>query len=356
TGVLWRIRCNRMPISYGAADIKLFSEETDTPLPGGEHAQWAAWASGEMKEKYDAWWHQKRADFHIKLAKLLQSYREDMKLYYFNWDPDKFGMIEPDITAWGFVSKVVKPGPEGGRAAYVKERELRKTFTADDYIYVMKSGNFGHAFYNLNRADLGIRPELYKDEKNIQIFAPANYLCYADKPKYLNYFQTGDGLAVSNVVSYDEIGARSINPKYEGNMITPANGAFSMALELLPYFHGDARTLNYTVYTYGRGFADAHRRFAQAFLALPAIKGAVVDQGDEDLKVRTYPSESGTYVGIAFKGYAGKMLTVKISTDKEKPTVEDLVTGKTVPFTLNGGELIFELESGPMELNAYLVR
>ena len=73
-------------------------------------------------------------------------------------------------------------------------------------------------------------------------------------------------------------------------MITPANGDFSMALELLAYFHGDARTLTYTAYTFGRGFADAHRRFAQAFLALPAVEGKVVEGTDPDVRVRLYPT------------------------------------------------------------------
>jgi hypothetical protein len=353
-GMLWRIRCNRMPISYTKADIALFAKETGLKLPAGGDAQAAAWAAGEMKGKYDDWWHQKRMEFHAKLAKLLQSYRSDMTLYYYNWDEDKFGLIQPDITSWAFVSNVVKPPPDGGRAAYEKERASRKALTAADYIEVMRTGNFGAASKGVNRADYGIRPQLYKDVKGMQIFAPANYLCYADKPEYLNYFQMPDGLAVSNVVSYDEIGARSINPKYEGNMITPAGGPFSMALELLSYFHGDARTLNYTVYTYGRGFADAHRRFAQAFLALPAIPGTVADQGDADLKVRTYPSANGTYVGVAFKGYAARKFTVKLP--GVKGTVKNLVTNETVPSKTDGGALTFDVDSGPMELDAYLVQ
>lgn len=356
TGVLWRIRCDRMPISYGPADIQLFAKETGATLPRGGDAQWAAWAAGEMRTKYDDWWHQKRADFHTKLAKLLQSYRPDLKLYYYNWDEDKFSLIEPDITSWAFVSGVVKPLPEGGRAAYEKERAKRKTFTAADYIDVLHTGNFGNASKGINRADYGIRPELYKDVTNMQIFAPANYLCYADKPEYLNYFRTGDGVAVSNVVSYDEVGSRTINPKYEGNMITPAGGAFSMALELLGYFHADARTLNYTVYTYGRGFADAHRRFAQAFLALPAIDGTVVDQGDGDLKVRTYASANGTYLGVAFKGYAAKKLTITVPNVKPGATLRNLVTNQAVPATVANGQLQFTLDAGPMELDAFLIQ
>lgn len=354
TGILWRIRCARLPISYGKADLELYSKETGVKLPPGGPEQWVAWAAGENKAKYDEWWHQKRADFHIKLSKLLQSYRPDLTLYYYNWDEDKFGLILPDTTAWAFVQNVIKAPPEGGRAAYEKERATRKAFTAEDYIEIMRTGNFGQASKGINRADYGIRPQLYKDAKGIQIFAPANYLCYADKPAYLNYFQMPDGLAVSNVVSYDEISSRTINPKYECNVMTPAGASFSMALELLSYFHGDARTLNYTVYTYGRGFADAHRRFAQAFLALPAIPGTVVDQGDTDLKVRTYPSANGTYVGVAYRGYSGKKLTIKLP--NVKGTVHNLVTNETVSSKTVGGGLQFELESGPVELNSFLVQ
>jgi hypothetical protein len=354
-GALWRIRCDRMPISYGKADVAPFAEETNTPLPAGGEVQAAVWAAGEMKAKYDAWWHEKRAQFHMQLAELLRSYRSDLTLYYYNWDGDKFGLIEPCITAWAFVQNVVKPPPDGGRAAYEKEREVRKTFTAADYIAVMRSGNFGRASGGINRADYGIRPELYKDAKGIQLFAPANYLCYADKPEYLNYFQTAEGLAVCNAVPYDEVGGRAINPKYEGNQITPAGPAFSMALELLAYFHGDARTLNYTVYTYGRGFADAHRRFAQAFLALPAIQGSVLDQGDEDVKVRLYRSANGAYVGVAYKGYAAKTFTVRLP-GQAGAKLTNLVTGQVVPVTAAGNEVQFDVNSGPMELNAFLIQ
>lgn len=353
-GALWRIRCDRMPISYGPSDLALFAQETGTALPAGGQAQAVGWAAGAMKPAYDAWWHLKRAQFHARLEDLLRSYRADLRLYYYNWDEDKFGLINTDITAWGFVSKVIRPGTEGGRAAYVKEREERKRFTAEEYIAVLKSGNFGEASKGVNRADYGIRPSLYHDIPGVQILAPANYRCYADNPGYLDYFRTADGLAVSNVVSYDEVGARSINPKYEGSMLTPGGPAFSMALELLAYFHGDARTLNYTVYTFGRGFADAHRRFAQAFLALPALPATIVDQHDPEVRVRLYPSANGTYIGIAHKGYQGRTITVTIPAPAGQQ-LTNLVTSALVPTIVANAALSFTLEVGPMELDAFLM-
>jgi len=364
TGVLWRIRQDRMPISYSKFDLDLFAKETGKLPPGSEEEQ-RAWAStsGAGRVQYDAWWLEKRAQFHGRLAALLQSYRSDMKLYYYNWDGDKFGLILPSLTSWAFNKQIAfskdganfnKDGTGKGRAVYEKDREERKKLTGEDYIKVMRSGAF-LSWNNADRADYAMRPELYRDIKGVEIFAPANALWCADDSAYLNYFQTAEGLAVSNQVMYDEIGARTINPRYEGSMVSPAGSAFSMAFELMAYFHGDARTLTYTPYTYGRGFADAHRRFAQAFLALPAIEGKVLDHGDKDLKVRTYPGKNGTYVGIAYKGVAGKKQAIKVPGAKAGAKVSNLVTGETVPVTVKGGELQFELASGPMELNAYLV-
>ncbi|NLB68798.1 MAG: hypothetical protein GX804_03805 [Lentisphaerae bacterium] len=350
-GILWRIRCDRMRVSYGKDDLEMFARETGARLPSEDLLKNADWAAGEGREIYEDWWHKKRAEFHVRLSRLLKSYRPDMTLYYYNWDGDKFGMILPANTTWAFNKQLIEAGPDKARSVYEKDEAERKTIRGEDYINVMRSGDFG----TVNRADYGLRPELYKDVEGIQLFAPANYLCYADKADYLNYFQTGDGLAVSNVVPYDEINSRSINPKYEGNMLTPAGGTFSMALELLAYFHGDARTLNYTVYTYGRGFADAHRRFAQAFLALPAIPGTVIEQLDPDLKVRTYPSNNGTYAGVAYKGYTGKKLVINLPA-KPGMKILDLVTGKEIPFKTTGSTLSFEIDSDPMQLHAFLIK
>ena len=353
-GALWRIRCNRVPISYGRADLDLFAKETGTKLPAGGLAQQAAWAAGEGKAAYDTWWHGKRAAFHRKLVDLLRSYRPDLTLYYYNWDEDKFGLINTDLGGWGFLATL----GNDGKAAYEKDRAARRSFTAADYIEVLRTGNFGDASKGINRADYGLRPALYKNMPGFEPFAPVDYLCYANMPDYLNYFRTADGVAVSNAVSYDEIGSRSINPKYEGNMITPAGPDFSMALELLAYFHSDARTLTYTAYTYGRGFADAHRRFAQAFLALPAIPGEEVPQKDTDMKVRLYKSDKGTFVGVAYKGYSPKKLAIDIplpagtSFSELSNLVSANGTGERVNASFSNGHVSFELDSGPMQLHA----
>ena len=351
TGMLWRIRSDRMQISYSRGDVEMFCKETGVALPSGTNRELAAWASdGDIAPKYVDWWHQKRAQLHLKLAALLKSYRPDLTAYYFNWDSDKWALGVRDMNTASTFTELATSRFGLVSEVYDRHVRLQKSLTGDDYVRMIRTGQ--QTDWPVWGREYGLRTELYRDQKGFQLFAPANTLYLADNPTYLNYFQTGDGLAVSNVVSYDELGARTINPKFEGNMVTPAGAPFSMAMELLSYFHGDARTLTYTVYTYGRGFADAHRRFAQAFLALPAIKGTVVDQANADVKVRTYPSDAGTYVGVAYKGYVPAHLTVKLPALKAGASVINLVTGQTAALTADG----IDLQAGPMELNAFLVK
>lgn len=352
-GMLWRIRSDRMQISYGRGDIEQFAKETGTKLPDVTGRALGTWAAtGEVGERYADWWHQKRAQFHAKLVDLLKSYRGDLTLYYYNWDGDKFALGLRDMYTASTFMEVA--GSRFGMVPNVYQRHVReqKKWTGDDYVRMVRTGQLTD--WPTWGPDYGLHTELYKSLKNIQLLAPANSLYTADNPTYLNYFRTGDGLGVSNAVSYDELGSRTINPKFEGNMVTPGGPAFSMALELLAYFHGDARTLTYTVYTYGRGFADAHRRFAQAFLALPAVEGKAVEGTDPDVKVRLYPTVSGTYVGVAYKGYTARKLTIRIP--GVTGAVTNLVTNQALAATRGDGGLQLEFNSGPMELNAFLVK
>ena len=369
-----------MQISYGPDDIAMFSRNTGAKIPGLSGVQLAQWASsGAVGEAYSTWWQKERAAFHQRIVSFLQGYRSDLKLYYYNWDPDKFSLMEPDINAASFYAEFATPAaattanattpgaataapvltPAAATAAYATDRAKRSLYTASRYIDVISSGNFlGSGSGWSNRPDYALRPSLYSNIPGIELFAPANSLAYAGQPDYLNYFQTADGLAVSNVISYDEVAPREPNPKYEGSMVISGGAPFSMAVELLSYFYGDARTLTYTAYTFGRGFADAHRRFAQAFLALPAVRGNVILGTDSNTKVRTYNTTNGTYIGIASKAYTNNSaLSIQIpGAWNSKMIVTNLVTNTVIPTVIVGNSLQINLVSGPMELNAYLVK
>lgn len=363
SGVLWRIRSERMPISYSEWDVKLFARETGTSVPLLAADSLAKWiSSGPLREAYETWWHTKRKDFHEKIAQQLQSYRPDLKLYYYNWDDDKFSLGAMDLTRWGFlgeVQKAARSGDDSAIAVYMDHFKKRAAYTAKDFIAMMHSGNI----LETQTAPIphnGLRPSLYKNSKGIEVFAPANYLYLANKPDYLNYFKTKEGVAVSNVVPYDEQNSRSINPRYEGQMMTAGGPDFSMALELLSYFHTDARTITYTSYTYGRGFAAEHRRFAQAFLALPAIEGEVIPSDDEEVKIRVYPAAEGLYAGIASRSYTAKEIRLvipgKYLPGKKNIVVKDLVTGQLLPSTNKDDKWIIKVKSRAMQLNALFIQ
>ena len=176
-GVLWRVRCDRVRISYGEDDLRQFAEETGTILPPGGIRQRAAWASTSGREAYDAWWHSRRARFHAAIAAALRRHRPDLGLYVFNWDSDKFSLIQLNTTAWGFNKTLLNPGPGGARGVYLREEAARRALTAADYIETLRTGNLGEANYNVNRADQGIRPDLYRDIPGVHLFAPVNALC-----------------------------------------------------------------------------------------------------------------------------------------------------------------------------------
>ena len=357
-GMLWRIRCDRMQISYGRGDIEMFAKENKLELPDGTNRQLANWVTGkDLAPRYADWWHAKRAAFHAKLAALLRSYRPDMVTYYYNWDGDKFSMGPLDMnSAAAFVELV--SSKDGVAAVYQRHVAAQRKLTGEDYVEMIHSGQL------FDRPGLGqdyaLRTELYRDIKGFMPLAPANQLYSANSPVYLNYFATGEGLAVSNVVSYDEMGMRTLNPKFEGNMVTPGGPDFAMALEVLAYFHGDAKTLTYTVYTYGRGFADAHRRFAQAFLALPAVAGTVVSDAlataDANIRVRRYETANGAYLGVASKDYAARKVTLQLKALPAQATVVNLVTGEQVAVERKGDGGTITLDLPPMCLQSFLVK
>ncbi len=94
SGILWRVRSNRMPISYSRYDIALspakrsplFRRDLTRRLRHGRRAELE-------KSRMRIGGTKNASNFNSKLVDLLESYRSTMKLYYYNWDEDKFSLI-----------------------------------------------------------------------------------------------------------------------------------------------------------------------------------------------------------------------------------------------------------------------
>ena len=209
-GALWRIRSDRMQISYGHDDVTMFSNETGTPLPSGfatyTPAQVGTWTStGTIGAAYSTWWQGKRRDFDQQVVNLLKSYRSDLTLYYYNWDSDKFSLMAHDTNSGTFYALV---NSLGDPTTYANDRAARSGFNLAQYLNAVQRRSI---FRRCDRykagnpwPDYALRPSLYANVSAHSTLCASRLAAYA-QPGYINYFQTKDGLAVSNAVSYDEL-------------------------------------------------------------------------------------------------------------------------------------------------------
>ncbi len=349
-GLLWRQRQDRIKCSYGKQDVALFCSETGQTMPAGDDAALAKWASTTVKDQYHAWWQLKRAAFLRQVRDRLQAIRPDLKLYYYNWDEDGWN-LGPSMNAgnssqdWSDLYNVDRAGD------FWKRRLARLAqFTPQDFVQQVSS--FGAIHRN-------VMPELYAQDRGIVLFAPVHWRYLADNAPYLNYFRTGDGLAMCNMFYYEEKARWNVQgDNYEASEMTPGGWDYGNAEEVLACFHGDPNVITRTTYTYGWGWLDRWRQFAAAFLALPDMTGQVIDNAvapaSADVRVRVYPTSSGTYVGVVHRGtQAGKFT---ISVPAAGATVVDQVTGQTIPAQRSGERMTFAVEMTPMQLQSFVIR
>ena len=348
-GVLWRMRSDRIKVSYGVADIAMFCRETGTPVPPGDGKAQAKWASGKMGVVYNEWWRGKHRDFLVRIRDKLRSIRPDLQLYYYNWDPDGWNM---GPTANGFN----KPQDWSDyynidRARLWYERISNAQRALKDADYVRQLTSFAEPHWIL-------RPELYAKIDGIHLFAPVHWHYLADNAPYLEYFRTGAGLAMCNMFNYEEKGRTNVqHDNYETSEMVSGGRDFAMAEEVLACFHADPYICTLTTYTFGRAFVDVHRRFAQAFRSLPAVAGTVLAGAcaNPEVRVRSYPGQDCTYIGIVHKGVVAIQAALRLPIANAKQ-VTDLVSGQPVPFTLDGGMLVIPgLRLAAMELNSLRV-
>jgi hypothetical protein len=320
----------------------------------------ATWAStGAIQPLYATWWHTERAEFHYAVLAQLQTYRSDLVIWYYNWDSDKFGILKPDMD--DFLGAYVPLENSGGASYYTTDDTDRNSYTAAQYTTALSTGNFAPSNLGVPaRADAlwpdyAIRPSLYTTP-GFRIFGPITNNAYA-LPAYVQYFQTVDGVAMSQAEPYADIDAYGPYPKYEASQIIGA-GPFSMALEVQSWAYGDANLLSWTPYTYGRGFADYHRYFAAAFLALPNISGTTLGGMPANTTVRTYTSGSTTYVGVAYTGLSSATLNLTIPGPWAFSPAFALITDLVANTTTNvpaGSTLPLMVVSGPMQLNSFSI-
>jgi hypothetical protein len=351
-GIMFRIRSHRLPMSFSRFDIEMFSRETGRKPPEGlDDKALAQWASGgPVKGEYAAWWHAKRRDFHEKIVAQLRQYRPDLFMLYYNWDEDGWNLgaykkTPQDYTDLYNVHTAIE--------SYRRSEAYQKSLTPEDYVKEVREEP---------KEDLNVRAELYAKTPGFALLGPLNWHYLADNAPYLEAFRTGQQLALTKMYNYEERGRWNVqDDNYESSELTTGGRDFAMAEQTLAVFHGDPWILTETAYTYGWGFADQYRRFAKAFLSLPATPGEILEKpttdAQPDLRVRRYPDGAGARLGIVHKGYQSADYTLSLPGPwPESPTVKNVVTGDKVDARIENGRLVFSLSSPPLTLHSFQVQ
>ena len=350
-GLHWRMRNDRLVISYAQANVERFARETGTAIPAkvaGDQVLLAGWASkAPVAKAYEDWWHLQRRAFLERIRDELKSIRPDLKFYYYNWDQDGWKL-------GGFGDREVgarRLQAQDWFEYYSLDHALEFYKRMEAYQASHKNTDYVAMLDQFGQAHQRPRMDLYRDIKGIGFFAPVHWYYLANNPEYLNYFKTGDGVSVNMQYYYQEKGRWNVqNDDYETSEMTPGGEDFAMAEHVLACFHADPVAFTETTYTYGIGFVNQYRRFAQAFLALPAVEGRVLPQKNENVRVRLYADGAEARLGIVNKAFTPQVVTVSVP---EKATaVVDLVTGEETPCA--GGTLTLSLRT--CSLNSYRVK
>lgn len=346
-GMLWRQRQDRIKPSYGIRDVELFCRETGRDMPTGTPKEVAEWASKVVGDAYLSWWQVKRADFIRKVRDRIKSHDSSLKLFYYHYDADGWTLGPKNNSHntpqdWSDLYDV-------NRAGEFWKRRLAQ-------LRAIPQERFAEQVRTFSQPHMRLFPELFASDTDIYLFAPICGQYLSNNDNYVNYFRTGSGLSVSHVFNYEEKGRNNIQgDRYESSEMTPGGRDFAMADEVQTFFHGDPVAYTSTTYTYGRGWVDQHRRFAQAFLALPAIPGTIIPQASyqQDVRVRIYDAPGGRYVSVVNRGESGHAVDIAIP---EGGDVVDLVTGKTIFSRREKDLTYFKVQLPPMSLSSFILK
>jgi hypothetical protein len=350
-GLHWRMRNDRMVLSYAQANIERFSRETKMDIPAevaGDPVKLAGWASTKPVAKaYEDWWHLQRRAFLERIRDELQSIRPDLKFYYYNWDQDGWKM-------GGFGDREVgsrRMQAQDWFEYYSLDHALGFYRRMEEYQASHKNSDYVALLDGFGQAHQRPRMDLYRDITGIGFFAPVHWYYLANNPEYLNYFKTGDGVYANMQYYYQEKGRWNVqNDDYETSEMTPGGEDFAMAEHVLACFHADPVAFTETTYTYGIGFVNQYRRFAQAYLALPAAEGKIMAQANENVRIRIYTDGSATRLGIVNKAFTPQSATFSLPAGST--ALVDLATGGETPGV--NGSVTLTLPT--CSLNAYLVK
>lgn len=404
-----------LTISFSDYALKLFEQETGAKIEGAAGQPRRDWLIANRKAEYYAWWYGKKREFLLAVRDSLQALRPDLKLFYYPWHSDDdfpFSCGRLRYPGHPLEDRIYVPGTnillvpsftvpmEKWTAAQTKRPGLARSYyrekiapdqagkiTLQDILYgrhkdmkefwgAPRSGKLPHLVYP-HEMDLikiftepgsvytphgtGSNPRLFRGDQGIVYWAPVHYRFTADNPEFLNLFKTGEGVAIANNFPYNEETTHQNCQGLMGATGVEHGGPFCMMEEILAMAHADPTHLMMGMWEpLQRGFPKYAREFAAAYRALPVgpseiLEGAVKPK-DKDIVVRRYKTDYGSYLAVINRAFDLNPRSITLTLDPGTGpvrVVENLVTGKTLPFKQAGRNKIeFAVDLRPMELKS----
>ena len=302
----WLRPRGQLPIGFGAATRRRFSEETnrDQTVTRQQLID-----DENLLDAYYEWWFLKRREFLAAMRDYLRDNGVDNAGILFTDRPGEPGVGFP---TWNPVVPVDKPSwwkpilekhDFGDRPLQLITPE--EVVEKEMYLEALTSWRLTWGDWEVHHGAPPADPRHYKDTEGVLLSHAFNRLYTVMSPKTFNAFRTPGGLAIVRHYTLNENMMYDLNDKSKlGYFVADIEkaGPFCMQAEALAVANGDPTMIGYlSGNSYSRGFPRYVRNFNAAFLALPALPSKRLPDAspDPDVVVREIRTEEhGSYYAV----------------------------------------------------------
>jgi len=310
--VWFRTRQGSWPVSYSDAAIARFAADANGnwPPPREQFAK-----DGVLRGRYESWWLGKRSDFLAGIRDFVRKGLPQADVLFTPWPGDAGPPLSSRATL--VVTDVPSDfrggidGPGGDRAEAVS---LRRVVGEEEYLKATQAWPRDRGGWEWRNASPPADPDRYKWTGGIMLTYPFNRTYTVLSSTAFEAYRGPDGLAAVRFYPANE----RVDRGAFGYLVADVDraGPYCMIAEALAMANGDPFLLGYLASnTFTSGFPEYYRRFAAAFLALPALKSERKPElsADPEIVVRLiYTKDRGTYMAVVNTGVAAKKEAILI--------------------------------------------
>ncbi|HUU92317.1 MAG TPA: alpha/beta hydrolase, partial [Phycisphaerae bacterium] len=346
-GAWFRTRPSHIPMSFSDRCLGLFAKEANS---GVSVSREQLKGDDALRQKYYAWWFEKRKAFLAALRDHLRSGGVPEAVVLFTAVPSE---PCPCLRARG--KFVVTDDPETWKALlvppdhqWINPLPVADVIAAGEYLKAALRPTPTWAQWEWQHSIPQPDPARYADTPGILMTYPFNRTYTVSSPEAFDAFHTASGLAIVRHYPLNE----HVMEKKVGYFVCDVEraGPYCMLGEARAMAYGDPRYIGYLAgASFNRGFPEYVRAFNAAFLALPALPSHVVKDAaaDPEVVVRSIPTKgNGTYLAVVNVGL-GEKRDIAVALPAQGK-ITDAATGR--PLTVTDGRV--QMSLGPCSLRA----